>query len=96
VPDLLVLVLVLLALAGASVWFNVATIRRNKKKFAEHPETRPYGRNLLLRALPFVAIGVAALVYGVVDGNAVTAVLGGVAVVGFAIEITRRWNPPVA
>lgn len=88
IPFLFLLPLVALA-AWVSVWS-----RRQRRFYREHPQHRPYGVRLLIRASPFIAICVASGAYGLAAGNGAFAVLGVVGVLCFAWEIRQRWRPP--
>src|SRR6476469_8857026 len=84
-----------LLMAGL-VWMNVATIRRRRRTLAAHPDRRPYGWRLLLRASPFIAIVVISAVYGIVARDAFYAVVGVLGTAGFAWELSHRWRRPSA
>ena len=56
--------------------------------------TKAHGPALLLRALPFMAICAAGVVAGLWQGAVLIAVIAAVGLVGFVVEVVRRWHPP--
>jgi hypothetical protein len=58
------------------------------------PLVKPYGRDLLLRMLPFWLLSVVCLVIGLVNGWTFTWLCGALAVVAFPIQLWRHWSPP--
>lgn len=91
---LIVAILVPGVLLGLGIWLNVAVVRRNRRYYGAHPERRPYGRRLALRASPFIGLGVVAGVYGFVSGDVSMALFGTVAAVLLSLEVVRRWQSP--
>src|SRR6478672_7015661 len=83
-------------LVAGLVWMNVAIIRRRRRTLTAHPERRPYGWKLLLRASPFIAIVVISAVYGIVARDAFYAVVGVLGTAGFLWELSHRWRRPSA
>jgi hypothetical protein len=68
--------------------------RRNREEYAAHPERRPYGRRLALRASPFIAGLVAVGIFEMVNGQPVLGAIGVLVAVGMIYEVVQRWRPP--
>lgn len=83
-----------IVLIGVAIWVHVAIRPRQQRLYAEHPERRPYGRRLLLRASPLAAILAASLGYGMLAQRPVLAFAGIVGLGCLGWNIWRRWEPP--
>jgi hypothetical protein len=77
-----------------AIWLWAFLLPRQRRYYAAHPERRPYGRRLLFRMSPMIALIVVVAVLMAVQGQILLALLGVVTIVLFVISITRRWNPP--
>jgi hypothetical protein len=85
-----ILTLVPIALVVLSVWLWVRVIPRQRERYRDHPEQRPYGWKLALRMLPFAALGVYC---GLALGGWYL-VLTPVMLAAFAWDLRKRWKPP--
>jgi hypothetical protein len=80
-----------LLLVGAAIWAFIFASRQ-RRRYAQHPEERPTGNRLLVRQAPFIALGAAFCVWGVLRQDPVQAILGGVAALVLGWEAWRQWN----
>ena len=81
--------LLLLVVAAAA---NVAIIRRNRRRTRDG-HRRPHGVRLLMRGLPFILLGVALGVWGVIAQRWLMAGLGFLSAILLLIEVRNRWRP---
>ena len=83
-------------LLGAALWMILRVIPRQRRRYAEHPELRPYGRQLLARASPFIALAVVVCIWGLTQEDPAPVVLGAAGALGLAWAVWRRWERPTA
>ena len=82
------------ALIVAGVALNVWVIRRNRRRWREHPEQIPRGKRLIARMAPWAAISAAGVVWGVAVRQWAIVFFTAFALVGFAWQVFKASTDP--